>query len=325
MVSNQERYREICNSHPEIPVFSQAWWLDTIQNKGEWDVVIIEKNNILLATMPYFVFKGFVYTELKMPDYTQTLGPYLFYPPNQSYTKKLRFEKKVMTMLIDALPRYDYFHQYFHYSITNWLPFYWKGFVQTSRYTYVLEDLTNLDRIFQNFSLTKRQNIQKAETLVLIKFDLPSDKFYDLHKKSLALQNKKISYSYNSFKKKYDEGYKRNRARTLYAIDQNDNIHSALFIIWDDQSAYTLIGPIDPKFRNSGSFTLLTKEAIKFASTVTKKFDFEGSMIEGVENSYNQFGGTQKQFFTIKKYNSFFIRAKYFLKDSIYKWLKESK
>lgn len=41
-----------------------------------------------------------------------------------------------MNYFIDNLPKFDYFNMNFHYSITNWLPFYWRGFKQTTRYTY---------------------------------------------------------------------------------------------------------------------------------------------------------------------------------------------
>ena len=33
--------------------------------------------------------------------------------------------------------------QNFHYGITDWLPFYWEGYRQTTRYTYMLKDIRN--------------------------------------------------------------------------------------------------------------------------------------------------------------------------------------
>jgi hypothetical protein len=40
-------------------------------------------------------------------------------------------------------------------------------------------------------------------------------------------------------------------------------------------------------------------EAIKFASTVTKRFDFEGSMIEPVERFFRAFGAKQTPYFAL--------------------------
>jgi len=45
-------------------------------------------------------------------------------------------------------------------------------------------------------------------------------------------------------------------------------------------------------------------EAIKFLVNKTRSFDFEGSMVEGIENSYRQFATTQKPYFLIEKYYS---------------------
>ena len=50
--------------------------------------------------------------------------------------------------------------------------------------------------------------------------------------------------------------------------------------------------------------SLLMWEAIKYASTVTTKFDFEGSMIEPIENFFKGFGAVQQQYTNISKINS---------------------
>lgn len=57
----------------------------------------------------------------------------------------------------------------------------------------------------------------------------------------------------------------------------------------------------DPRYRSSGAASLTMWEAIKFAATVTKRFDFEGSMIEPIEQFFRSFGAVQKPYFTISK------------------------
>ena len=218
--------------------------------------------------------------------------------------KKLSYEKKIISQIIEQLPKTDSFQQNFHYSFTNWLPFYWRGYEQTTRYTYVIEDLSDLNNVFNSFSYSKKKNIKKAEKILEIKFNLSAKFFFDNHKMTLSKQKKNISYGYELFENIYENGYKNKSAITIYAEDSNGNIHGALFVIWDENSAYSLISTIDPDYRNSGSGSLLVREIIKFLSTRTRKFDFEGSMIENVENSFRQFGAIQKPYFQIKKINS---------------------
>ena len=52
--------------------------------------------------------------------------------------------------------------QNFHYGITDWLPFYWEGYRQTTRYTYMLKDIRNTKAILGNMSFNIRRNITKA-------------------------------------------------------------------------------------------------------------------------------------------------------------------
>lgn len=68
------------------------------------------------------------------------------------------------------------------------------------------------------------------------------------------------------------------------------------------------MGGSDPDLRNSGANSLCMWEAIKFASTATKAFDFEGSMIEPVERFFRAFGARQKPYFQISKINSPFVK-----------------
>jgi hypothetical protein len=49
-------------------------------------------------------------------------------------------------------------------------------------------------------------------------------------------------------------------------------------------------------------------EAIKFARSVTRQFNFEGSMIEPVERFFRAFGAVQTPYFQITKTNSRLLR-----------------
>ena len=309
-MTNREKYRGFCKKEVNIPIFSKDWWLDSVCGQSGWDVVLVEKGREVFASLPYYKTKKSIFNIITMPALTQTMGVYIKYPENQKYEKRLSYEKEIMNQLIDALPNVDHYSQNFHYSMTNWLPFYWKGYSQTTRYTYVIDDLTDLEKVFINFNHSKRKNIKKSEQLLTIKFDLSETDFYNNHKMTLSKQKSEISYSFELFKSIYENGYKNNSAKTIYAVDENNNIHGALFIIWDDNSAYDLISTIDPDFRNSGSASLLVKEAIRFVSTKTKKFDFEGSMMESVESSFRQFGAVQKPYFNISKTNSKFLKIR---------------
>lgn len=283
-------------------IFSKPWWLDTVAPE-QWHEIVVERGGNLLARMPYVLSKKRGLTFITMPQLTQSLGPWLRPYPGKD-ANRLSEEKQLMTELIDQLPPFDYFKQNFHYSITNWLPFYWKGFEQTTRYTYILEDLADLDAVFEGFSKAKRKNIRKASKIVTVHQDLPAKDFYENHVLTLAKQQQKIVYSFELFERIYRACYDRQAGKTFYCVDADNNLHSAIFVVWNSYSAYYLISTIDPDFRSSDSATLLVWEAIKYLADKTQRFDFEGSMIEGVENSFRAFGGKQVPYFQITKTNS---------------------
>ena len=87
----------------------------------------------------------------------------------------------------------------------------------------------------------------------------------------------------------------------LFAVDGQDRVHAACYIVWDQQAAYYLIGARDEQFANRGAMSLLIWEAIRRASAVTKAFDFEGSMIEPVERYFRSFGGRQVLYLRVTK------------------------
>ena len=307
-MNNIEKYRNLCTYEPSIPIFSKDWWLDAVCGEDNWDVILVEKGGQIIASFPFYFIRRPFFRAIKMPILTQKLGPFIKYPKSQCKSEKLGYEKKIMYEIIEELPEFDYFLQNFDYSIMNWLPFYWKGFNQTTRYTYVIEDIKYFDEVFKKFDYSKKKNIKRAEKMVEVGFDLSVEDFYENHKMTLLKQGKNINYSVEILKKVYESGYRNNCAKTIYAIDEDGNLHSALFVIWDDISAYNLISTIDPDFRNSGSASLLIRDIIKYVGRFTKRFDFEGSMIEGVENSFRKFGAIQKPYFQITKDNTKFIK-----------------
>jgi hypothetical protein len=85
--------------------------------------------------------------------------------------------------------------------------------------------------------------------------------------------------------------------------------------VWDEQSAYGLFSGIDPALRNSGGASLCMWSLIKHASTVTKKFDFSGSMMEPVERFLRSFGATQVPYSNISKTPSRLLRMRQFLRS----------
>lgn len=310
---NKDKYRLLCKEEKTIPIFSQDWWLDLVCGNN-WDVCLLERDGKVLATMPYFVKNKFIFRYLTMPLLTQKLGPWIR-PEEITYGKKISRQMEYMSSLIQMLPNYDYFIQNWDYSQTNHLPFFWKGFDASIRYTYVIDDLSNLNKIFQNFKNNIKSDIRKANEKYKIKVisDVSLDSFIDLNQKTFLRQGMSLPYSIDFLKFLLQNLKKKNQCKWFVGQDKYKNNHAGVLIIWDQESAYYLVGGGDPNLRSSGATSLCMWEAIKFSSTVTKKFDFEGSMIKSVEKFFRGFGATQKTYYQLRHIQSKILKTLLFI------------
>ena len=308
---NKELYRKLCVREKSIPIFSRDWWLDALCGEDNWDVCLGVKSDEIMASMPYYKKQKYGLKVISQPKLTQTLGPWLR-PSSAKYAKQLAQHKKLLNELIDQLPSFDYFSQNWHHSNTNWLPFYWRGFQQTTRYTYIIQNLSDQNRLWSGLMAKIRTDIRKAEGRfgLEVRDDLGLDAFLELNRKTFARQGQKIPYT-DELAGRLDEACgQRNCRKFFIAVDSEGRRHAGAYIVWDENSAYYLMGGGDPELRNSGATSLCMWYAIKHAATVTRCFDFEGSMIEPVERFFRAFGAVQVPYFNITKTNSRLLRLR---------------
>lgn len=280
-------------------IFHQPWWLDAVA-PGKWKIIEIKRGGELYASMPYTEESKLGVSLSTMPSLTQHLGPWIK-PLDGTDAAILAKEKELFTEIIQQLPDFGFFRQRFSTKITNWLPFYWDGFNQTTRYTYRLNDLSDEDKIWAGLQGNIRREIKKAQKQVSIEFTDDASIMWKLWNLNFQKKNQTVKTSKATFER-INQACIDNHCRKIFiAKDDDNNVHASLFLVWDSESAYYLIGGADPEFRNSGAASLLMYEAIKFASTVTNSFDFEGSMIESVERFFRGFGAVQTPYFEISK------------------------
>ena len=165
-MTNKDKYRLLCSNESSLPLFSRDWWLDAACGETKWDVLLAEEKGKIRAAMPLYIpHEGIV----SMPVYTQTMGPWFTPEPKDAkYTRTLGQRQAICKEFIDILKAYPHFLQNFNYRITDWLPFYWEGYKQTTRYTYLLNNIQDENLLWENMSPNIRRNITKAKEKFLI-------------------------------------------------------------------------------------------------------------------------------------------------------------
>lgn len=301
----------------EVPgnsLFQQAWWLDAVA-PGAWGEVRKEHKGQIVARLPYVWRKHRGLTQLRMPPLTQTLGPWLRPHPGK-YPGQLAAERELLAELIEGLPPFHFFDQHFHHSITNWLPFYWRGFEQTTRYTYVISDLQDLDAIWQGMDEKARRDVRRAERSLAVRDDLGVDECYRLCEMTFQRQGRTPGFERELLSRIDHACAQRGCRRILFAEDAKGQLHAVVYIVWDSQTAYYLLGGGHPELRKSGAASLLLWEAIRFAAGVTRSFDFEGSVVEPIWDFFRSFGARQVPYMAVWKTNSLSLR----IRKDVRKW-----
>lgn len=298
----KELYHSFCTKN-YVPIFSQPWWLDAVCGAENWGVHVYEKSGNFLGAMPYYVEERNGYQIITKAHHSQNNGIIMSYLPNMKYVSMLDRQEEVINEMCDFVEKLgvDKYEQQYHYSFTNYLPFKWRGYETLVRYTYVIDDTSDMDKVTGDFNATIRNEIKKAEKYVTIKRGLDLDTCYRINKMTFDRQNMEVPFSLNLFNRIEEACSAHDCREILYAEDAEGNIHSVAYLVWDDESVYFLINGTDPKFKSSQANALLIRESIRLASELGKKFDFEGSVIKQIEHAFRSFGAQQKLYFRIYK------------------------
>jgi len=310
---SKDVYRTICKNEATIPVFSQDWWLDAACG-NDWDVLLYEKNGRVLAAMPLFIPVTGV---ISMPNYSQTMGVWFANEAaDAKYVSQLANRQAICKHFIEQLTPYRSFLQYFSHAFTDWLPFYWAGFSQTTRYSYILHGIKDSQKILSEMSRQTRRNINTAKEMAIrVSHDISISDFLKIQALTFERQQTKNKQSETILRRLIEAAQRRGQGALFGGYDEAGNLHAVAFIVWQESSAYYIAGGGDPQFRHSGAHSLTLWEAIQYVSQFTDTFDFEGSMLPGIERFFREFGAVQTPYFAITRGKlGFFDRVRMKLK-----------
>ena len=281
--------------------------MEAVCKGKKWDVALALDGDRPQGAMPYLYGRRCGMTYILEPQLTQYSGPVFFYPEALSQSQRLEFEKSVSQKLIDAVGilKPAYFLQNFSPSVTNWLPFYWAGYKQTTRYTYRIPDIRDPQTVFAAFDPEKRQRkIRRYENTTAVRFDMSPRQFAQFHNEYWSGKGRKDELNADFIADVCSAAIERGNGVIASLHNAEGQLLSARFVLFDGQCAYSLMSAQNNALHKSGHSEMLFWELIKYLSDKTVVFDFEGSMDEGIEYFYRSFGAVQTPFFEISKCNS---------------------
>jgi Acetyltransferase (GNAT) domain len=277
----------LVDASPQGSLFCKSWWQRAAC--GEVRVLGYFEGGQLVAGIPLYYTSRWGLRVSYMPKLTQTMGVVIAPLEGKQVTVQGR-ETEILDLFAARLAEEPIFVQAFHPASQNWLPFYWHGFTQTTHYTYALEDLGSMGRLWDGLAPTKRTQVRKAKRHNMRVKECDPLTVFNASMQTLARQKVACPYSLEYLQRVYDAARANDAAICMSAEDGEGRVHAAGFFAWDRKRGYYLAGGHDPDIASTGGYALLMWSLIEFAATHTAVFDFEGSMHRGIESVFRYFG-----------------------------------
>lgn len=299
----KQRYLELSQRDMDIPIYSQPWWMDSMCGEDGWDVYLIGEGMDIKASFVYRIIEADGKKKICRALLTQNNGIYIRYPKDQGIISRQKYEENLMDEILDYIESLglDSYEQQHHFRLTNWLPFFWRYYSETVKYTYLIDDTSDMETVRSNYSTNARKLINKAKRYVHITEMTDAEEFYRVNSLTFLRQCEEMPYSYEEFLTLYEACRTHDCVKLLGAVDDENHVHAVAFIMWDNNYLYFLLNGTDPDYKMYQGNFLLIDACIEEAHKLKKSFDFEGSVIRPVNHAFREFGGIPTPYFRIFK------------------------
>jgi len=296
------RWNDFVDTHPAGTIFHKTTWLQLINS--QISIYVVMDADEIIAGVALIKTTKFKTTGFHIPPYTQYFSP--LYRSDEKGKHSLTEEHTCIKLLLGEIrnsAQTDFKLPRGHQSI---LPYHWKGFETSVTITHIitgtlqdylsnlnknkLRELKKLQQLVASGDITIEQEIKENELLHLLQ-QTSERKGFDARS---ALVVKLVIESDVSFAKRF---IIRSREQGLLAFG---------FFPYDSRAVYNLVNAsvriTDPVLKTVN--LLLLYQAIEFALNSGRTFDFEGSMLPGVEAFCRLMGGTQVPVYRVQKSSS---------------------
>ena len=293
-------WNDFVSNSSQGSIFSKTYYLDALQAPYEI-LTITEKNSIKAGIV---LAKNEINT-FANPMLDKYLGV-VFENKEGNKQKIVSKEYKYMELFISKLKEIQSFDYYFHPSFKNWIPFSWGGFTQQTRYTYRINNQNSLDEIYSGFHGNLKNDIKNAKKeKIVIKENISFEELWEQVNKTFVRQGSKSPFKKEKLQHFVSELKKKEAFVSFGAYDKDDNCIAVCGLVYEEKSSYLLLNGIDMENQVRGANAYMIHEAIQHFHPKCNYFDFEGSMLPGVEQFYRRFGGELTPYMRIWNDNFF--------------------
>lgn len=312
-IENKEKYKKFCEKNYS-PIYSKSWWLDAICGPDNWNVWLYEKGQDILAAMPFYYEKRGKYFYITKAPLTQNNGIIFSEISNQKIVAKQKFQEEVIDSACNFISSsgIDVYEQQYQPTFVYWLPFFWRYYTSITRFTYVIEDTSNLSTVWDDISSKYRSKIKKGSRCTSLRENLDPELFYHEHEKIFLKQGLQCPFSRELWMRLFSACQQHEACKILYRITEDEKVSSLMFLVWDEKRIYQLLAGSIPEYQHFDSYDSLIWDGIQLAHEKGLKYDFEGSVIKRISKSFREFGAVPERYYRIRKvFNPEILQAEF--------------
>lgn len=276
MSQSKEKYIAFIKEH-YVPLFYRDVYLDAVCD-GPWDVILYQKEGQIVAAYVYMIKQKMGLQYIVQPQLCPYTGPYFFDP---------LFAKEAYAYFLSALPKHHLLIQDYFHSIPDLTV---NPFTQSTKHTYLLDRTVDIDKLWQKQSSVHRRIIRKAEKGLRYETEERIDSFLEFVSTTFEKRGKAIPNDPSIFRR-LDEVLDKNGQRKIVKCTNSEGTVVAMcYFMIDERWTYNFANSVIEDYRHYGMNLILWNE-IKTTLSSGRSFDFEGSMIPGIDEFFKRFKG----------------------------------
>ncbi|MES2680318.1 MAG: GNAT family N-acetyltransferase [Bacteroidota bacterium] len=296
---NIQEYSE--KSGPATGVFGSRKWL-SVYGDSLTIIGIFKDEHQLIGGFYFMKTKKYGFTFLKLPPYTPHCGLF-FVSESKNNSSVNNFSKEVMSEICGFLSgqKSALLILAFPFYIKDLQPFIWDKYKVVPNYTYQVDLTQSMEVIKGNFDSKNRNVINKAikEEVSVSENSISKQQLYDFFVGSLGSTDANI---YEKELRNILLNFSDNTNSFSLEAEKDSQLLGAVFCIYDQKTCYYLLGGVNKQARVAGVNNLLVQRSIEKARDLgCSVFDFEGSMLKGVEKFFRSFGPELVPYYTVNK------------------------
>ncbi len=295
-------YEALLERSRQRSVFAESWWLDaTTGSPDGWRPnLLLDANGDARAAWPLPTRTTSVGAVATGASYTPFVGPQL---PDRAGSRvaQVSADVELLRELAGLLDTYAHVEAACMPELDYWTPLSWHGYEQMSRTTWRIAAGSSPDDVRAGMRKGTRSALTAAERDGLVVEPGTIEELLTACEATFAAQDISDVPARTVLERVARAATQRERGEILAVRTADGALASAGLFVWDDRLTYNLANGRIASSGATGAPTALLWHAIGHALERGTGFDFEGSMLQPVEQFVRGFGGEPLAYSVVRR------------------------